>query len=277
MKKVLHKLLLASSISLVLAVTGASAMEKTVSNEINNARQESQIETSYALSPYLRQHQIAIAVFDGTATLSGLVDEEIYKELAEQIALGVPGIESVKNEITIQPDYEPITRTEGERSFGDLVDDVSITAAVKSKLMWSAFSDGIDTEVSTSLAIVTLAGTAESDEKKALAEMLAMNTRGVKAVDNQLVIDTEKKSAPESTGESNGASQNISDTWITTKVKSTFLMSNNIHSRDISVTTEKGIVTLTGETHSGIEHALAVELAQNIKGVKSVHAKALTF
>lgn len=126
--------------------------------------------------------------------------------------------------------------------------------------MWSAFSEGINTEVSTNFAVVTLAGTAESDEKKAQAEMLAINTRGVKSVDNQLVIEPVIKATTNPKDETSSTSQTISDTWITTKVKSSFLMSINIHSRDISVSTEQGVVTLSGEIHSGIEHALAVPL-----------------
>lgn len=277
MKKILNTLLLASSISLVLAATGASAMEKTVSEDVKNARQESQIETSYALSPYLRQHQLNIVVSDGKATLTGVVDEAIYKELAEQIARGVPGIASVDNEISIEADYVQESAIKGERSFGEVVDDASITAAVKSKLLWSAFSDGMNTEVNTDLGVVTLTGNADSDDKKAMAEMLALNTRGVKAVDNQLVISTDSTVMEDTNGTLSSTGQSISDTWITTKVKSTFLMSNNIHSRDISVSTTEGVVTLIGEIQSGAEHALAVELAQNIKGVISVEALELSY
>lgn len=69
----------------------------------------------------------------------------------------------------------------------------------------------------------------------------------------------------------------IADSWITTKVKSTFMYSSNVNSSDISVNTDKGIVTLAGNVDSGAEQALAIELAQNIRGVKSVNAKQLIF
>jgi osmotically-inducible protein OsmY len=45
---------------------------------------------------------------------------------------------------------------------------------------------------------------------------------------------------------------------------------------DISVKTDNGVVTLTGRVDSGAERALAIELAKNIKGVKSVQSKGLT-
>jgi osmotically-inducible protein OsmY len=68
----------------------------------------------------------------------------------------------------------------------------------------------------------------------------------------------------------------VSDAWITTKVKSTFLYSSNVAGSDITVTTAGGVVTLTGKVDSGAERALAIELAQNVKGVKSVRATGLT-
>ena len=68
----------------------------------------------------------------------------------------------------------------------------------------------------------------------------------------------------------------MSDGWITTKVKSTYMYSSNVDGSDIAVNTDKGIVTLSGKVDSGAERALAIELAQNVRGVKSVYSKALT-
>jgi hyperosmotically inducible periplasmic protein len=72
------------------------------------------------------------------------------------------------------------------------------------------------------------------------------------------------------------ASQAISDSWITTKVKSTFFYSRNVSGSDIEVITLNGVVTLRGHVDSGAERALAIELAQNLRGVKSVNAKDLS-
>jgi osmotically-inducible protein OsmY len=54
------------------------------------------------------------------------------------------------------------------------------------------------------------------------------------------------------------------------------MYSSNVNSSDISVSTDSGIVTLSGKVNSGAERALAVELAQNVRGVKSVDSKSLT-
>jgi hypothetical protein len=52
-----RKLALAIGAALALATTGAFAAE-TMSQEVTEARQETQIWTTYALSPYLRAHDL---------------------------------------------------------------------------------------------------------------------------------------------------------------------------------------------------------------------------
>jgi osmotically-inducible protein OsmY len=93
-----------------------------------------------------------------------------------------------------------------------------------------------------------------------------------------LVVDAAKPIAKADKPDSDGdTSQAIEDSWITTKVKSTYMYSSNVDSDDISVSTKNGDVTLSGKVSSGVEAALATELAQNIRGVKTVTATALTF
>jgi osmotically-inducible protein OsmY len=48
------------------------------------------------------------------------------------------------------------------------------------------------------------------------------------------------------------------------------MYSSNVDSDDTSVSTLDGVVSLEGELRSGPERALAIELAKNIRGVKSV-------
>ena len=98
------------------------------------------------------------------------------------------------------------------------------------------------------------------------------------SVNNKLTVNPDKSHITQS-GQHvvNESSKIISDVWITTKVKSTFLYSSNVVGSDIEVTTNNGAVNLNGKVASGAERALAIELAQNVRGVKSVNATALTF
>lgn len=273
------KLLLAAAITLALgsnqtmADTGATARQQ--SGPVTNARQEAQIWTTYALSPYLRANDLSVSVLDGKATLSGYVEEDVHKELAGAIASGVSGIKDVDNQIKVDADYKQPDSS--IRGFGDVVDDATITTAVKSKLLWSKHTEGMDTKVVTIDGKVELTGTVATLQAKQQAEKLAKNTDGVRSVSNKLLVSgktTDGKSYRKQDAEKNTV---IADSWITTKVKSTFMYSSNVASADIAVNTDKGVVTLAGKVGSGVEQALAIELAQNVRGVKSVSSKQLIF
>ena len=260
-----RKTIFASGLALVMVTISGSVAADTASQEVIEARQETQIWTTYALNPYIRANDLKVSVHGGKATLTGTVEEDVNKELAKQIALGVDGVKEVDNQIVVKSDYTAPQRS-SSRSYGEMIDDATITAAVKSKLIWSKHTNGLATDVDTRWGKVTLIGTADSEATKDLAGRLAMNTRGVQSVDNQLVVNGKKPTM----------GQNTSDTWITTKVKSTYMYSSNVDGSDISVSTSSGIVTLSGKMNSGAERALAIEMAKNVRGVKSVHSKGLT-
>ena len=66
------------------------------------------------------------------------------------------------------------------------------------------------------------------------------------------------------------------DAWITTKVKSEFGTTKGVHATEISVSTNDGVVTLSGTVGSTREKMHAVRVAKKVKGVKSVDASGLT-
>ena len=101
--------------------------------------------------------------------------------------MGVDGIKSVDNQIVVQSDYVAPKRS-AARAYGESMDDAGISAAVKSKLVWSKYTDGMTTEVETKSGKVTLRGTADSAASKEHAKSLAVDTRGVVSVDDQLMV-----------------------------------------------------------------------------------------
>ena len=257
-------------------LTASSFSYADAKQDILDARQETQIWTTYALSPYLRASDIKVTVHDGKATLTGKVDEDVNKDLAKEIALGVSGIKDVDNQITVHSDYSP----KGSTSYGESVDDVTITAGVKSKLFWSKHSY-LSTKVETKAGRVSLTGNVDSKEARELAGRLAANTRGVVGVKNDITVG-DKDDGKSATGAkvknvAADTSKTVADAWITTKVKSNYLYSSNVSGSAIDVSTNGGVVTLKGNVGSGAERALAVELAENVRGVKSVDAKGLSF
>lgn len=265
-------LIVSSGLALMLTTLNVSYATESSTQSLIDLRQEVQIWTTYALNPYLRANSLKVTVKNGKATLTGVVPESVNKDLAKEIALGVDGIKEVDNQINVVS-HSMDTQSNPMRGFGDAIDDATITAAVKSKLLWSRYTEGLKTTVATKSGRVSLTGTADSAAAKDLAGRLAINTRGVVSVNNALVVSQEKgSSAVVADTESM-----ISDSWITTKVKSTLLYSSNVSGSDVEVKTQSGVVTLSGVLDSGAEKALAIELTENVRGVKRVEAGGLTF
>lgn len=69
--------------------------------------------------------------------------------------------------------------------------------------------------------------------------------------------------------------QPVSDTWITTKVKSELAVTDGVKSTEISVETTNGVVTLIGVLDSATAVDKAVAATRSIKGVTDVDASGL--
>lgn len=68
----------------------------------------------------------------------------------------------------------------------------------------------------------------------------------------------------------------VSDSWITTKVKSEILANSVSKAFKVSVKTKRGAVTLTGKLPSQDAIDLVKMIAEKVKGVKSVDVSGLT-
>jgi hyperosmotically inducible periplasmic protein len=75
---------------------------------------------------------------------------------------------------------------------GQYVDDSTITASVKAKLVGDKTANLTRIDVETTNQVVTLNGIVESADQKAKAEQLARQVGGVKSVNNNLQV--QKKS-----------------------------------------------------------------------------------
>ncbi|NBA96492.1 BON domain-containing protein [Pseudomonas sp. R5(2019)] len=77
-------------------------------------------------------------------------------------------------------------------------------------------------------------------------------------------------------GEMTEAKEDVSDTWITTKVKADLLTEKGIPGSDIKVETNKGVVSLSSTVAvTDSQKDVAVAITKKIKGVKAVAADGL--
>lgn len=171
------------------AIPAVSHAEEA-SKEMSDAWLEAKIATTYSLNRNLSVFDIDTEVEKGVASLNGVVASDIQKELAEEIAKSVEGVTSVTNNLTVDANKEQASASTTEkRSFGQMVEDMTTTATVKSKLLTST-NTGMKVNVDTMRGVVTLKGTVENSEQKELIEKIAGSTDGVATVDSKLDVQS---------------------------------------------------------------------------------------
>lgn len=258
---------------LALVPLSAFAAEGDMSRELSAARQEGSVWTAFALNRHLNPFAIEVDVENGTATISGTVENSVERDLAEQIALGVDGVNKVDNQLKLDPKYE--AKANSEPNMSQRFEDATLAATVKSKLLWNSNTEGLDINVDVENGKVILNGSAQTPEAKELAGRLAANTDGVREVSNLLSVSAADSTAAKAQNAADDAADVISDAWITSKVKSSLIYSRNLDGLSITVDTQSGMVNLSGLVLSNAEKQLAVETASNIRGVRGVDADAL--
>jgi hyperosmotically inducible protein len=125
-------------------------------------------------------------------------------------------------------------------------------------------------KVVTTNGVVTLTGSAMSSGSKSAAVELAMSVNGVKNVDDELTTGTGTGSTHKTVAETEGT-----DSWITTKVKSEIMADSMSKVFDMHVETMNGMVMLRGTLANKGAIAHVKELAEKVKGVKSVNTAGL--
>lgn len=122
-----------------------------------------------------------VAVTNGVVTLTGTAGSEAQRELAAEYARDVEGVKEVRNLMTLTPAPPP-------RSLGEIVDDASITAQIKTALLTHKSTSALKTKVATKDGVVTVTGEAKNQAEVELVTKLANDIRGVKSVENHMTV-----------------------------------------------------------------------------------------
>ncbi|HKB90961.1 MAG TPA: BON domain-containing protein [Opitutaceae bacterium] len=125
-----------------------------------------------------------VNVKDGAVTLMGTTRNLAQKELTESYVKDIDQVKSVRNDLVVQP------QVTGWHTFGETIDDASITSQVKYALLGNRSTNALKTKVETTDGIVTLTGDADSDAEKSLATKLSKGVRGVRSVSNNMTVKT---------------------------------------------------------------------------------------
>lgn len=175
---------------------GQSANKERVDQPIKDAWIQGKLEGVYLFNQNLSPFSIDTTVKNGVVNLTGTVETEIDKDLAGEIAKGVDGVLDVDNQLVVESgakDRERVASGAGGEDksgnrFVHWVNDATITAIVKSKLLANDDVSGMKIDVDTRDTHVTLSGEVDSDEARQLAEEIAENTENVADVENNLRV-----------------------------------------------------------------------------------------
>ncbi len=239
-------------------------------NEGSDLWIESKLMTTYTLNEYLSPFDLDADVEEGVVRLTGNVESSIERELAEQIARGVTGVKSVVNDIEVVADGQkpPIEREDS--TFLRSVKDSTITAKVKSNLLWNENTEGLQIDVDTQDGVVNLSGYVNTETERKLALQIAAETSGVSRVEDQLKVSPEAVAAAKEKSPLIQTKRFATDAWITTKVKTTLMFNQRVEGADIDVSTENGVVTLDGTVLSPEQKERILELVEDVVNVKAV-------
>ena len=219
-----------------------------LASSVTDRKIEDAAKASYNYQTVLEDH-VKVKAKDGVVTLSGTVQDRDERELAVDTVENLPGVLSVNNEIKVESAYP-------EKSDGWMA------IKIRSRLLVKANVSAATTKVVVTDGNVVLSGTADNIAQKDLTAVYAKDIDGVKSVQNEIVV---KDSSPSTIGEK------IDDASITSQVKYALLSHRATSAVKTKVTTNEGVITITGEASSAAEKSLVSKLAGDVRGVKSVN------
>jgi hyperosmotically inducible periplasmic protein len=123
---------------------------------------------------------IDVDVHGSSVVLSGRVHKRSTEELSEEVALSVPGVKKVDDDVEVIKDdngTRPVARgvEHAEREVGDAL----LEARVKGRLLEEIGREAFRVEVEATDGVVSLRGTVPSREQREIALRTARRTTGV--------------------------------------------------------------------------------------------------
>jgi hyperosmotically inducible periplasmic protein len=183
---------------------GAVAMATTMTAACaqSDAGVTTAVKSKFSADDTVKAHTINVDTKDRVVTLKGEVDSDATRARAVTLARTTEGVRDVVDALVVTP--KPVATTGVDRDAGDagaardardtaratgaLMGDAGITTAVKTKLLADTVVGGLDINVDTKDAIVTLTGEVASSAEKRKAVQIARDTDNVKSVKDNLKI-----------------------------------------------------------------------------------------
>jgi len=235
-----------------------------------NSTTDRQIEDTAKASYNYRKildNNVKVKASDGVVTLTGKVDSEDQRRIAEDTVSDIPGVVRVNNLVKLDSNAR-----EGS--------DEWMAIKIRSRLLVKSNVSLAKTKVDVKDGVVTLTGTAKTPAQKELTEAYVKDIDGVQSVRNEIVVaDTGNgydrpadrsvgKNMP--TGRDETIGEKVDDSSITAQVKYELFSHKSTSALKTKVNTNNGNVVISGDASSDAEKDLVTKLAKSVRGVNSV-------
>jgi hyperosmotically inducible protein len=172
----------------VIAITGALAMisacsatrtQQSAGEVVDDSVLTSKVKVALIDDPITKAGQINVETYRGVVQLGGFVDNARQKKQATRVARSITGVKEVRNDLRV---------SSPQATSGQAIDDGTLTASVKAKLVEDPATKAHQVNVETQKGVVQLTGFVDSTTAKARAGELANSVDGVAIVRNDLEI-----------------------------------------------------------------------------------------
>lgn len=147
---------------------------------------DTQINMLYEKNPVLNEKLVHSNTKNNHVTIKGCVKSRSEKELATDLASLVEYIDSIDNQIKVDPHLH--TSSNNHTHPFTQMSDLLISRLIHSKLMINPSICNSNIKVKTLNKIVILSGTASSLKEKKLAHKIALETKSVTDVVNKIKV-----------------------------------------------------------------------------------------
>ena len=259
----MHALALAMA-AVVSAGAGESVRDagEAARDAVADASTTARIETMYLLNDHLSPFNINTTTENGVVTLSGGVETQVQKELAEDLARSFESVRDVVNRLEVMDQPAP---RRPKRTWRQRIEDKTVTASVRTRLLYNRELKGLRIGVTTERNVVTLSGVVDSEGQKYKIGLITFDTRGVAKVVNHLTV---RPKEPVDSVESVG--RQSSDEWVEKRVETSIMLNRHLSIRAVDVEVDEGVCILTGTVDTESERRLAAGIAESIQGVREV-------
>lgn len=177
----LKKAVAAALVCAALAASACSATgtQRSTGTVIDDGVIGAKVKTALIESPDTKARQIDVSVNNGVVILAGAVETQREKSQAGMLARKVEGVSNVQNSLTVGV---------ANRSAGEVVDDVALTARVKAALAGNTVTKARQIDVDTRKGVVELHGFVDSQAEITEAVKEARAVSGVVDVRNDLEV-----------------------------------------------------------------------------------------